>query len=613
MNNEFKLAMQLTLTDALSGVASVARRNILGMGEAGKQVARDFDLMQAHITKGLKAVAVANYAVNKIKPGVADAAELQENMIEVRMALMRSGKDANALNSELKQVRATAVELQKITPFSSSDVVQVQKELLTSGVDFGDVVGRGATRAAMMLATITKAAPEATAGIMLGIGVPYHLKGGDYGVLADEIQRHVMSGRMKMPQLEAALPYAAPYTKAYGVPWKDLLTGLAVLGEQGQLGSHAGVGLKDFYERLTASSRISRRYVNAMNRDLLKQGKAPLQFWDKQGELLPTHEIIKSLRQSFGSYNRKIRMTLLQKIFGEQGGQAALNLMATGTGSWEFVRQKSMEVAGAEDKMTESLKGFNRSAQSLSGTMKSTAASIFDPWLVPLAEITNRANTAVAAVGKFAEEHPKAADAGNGLLAAGIAMIGGYGAYNLFKGGMYGKKVLGGLGGLKGLSRVGFGIAEGKAVQAATGVTPVFVTNWPGGAVGGGGIGDALPGALPTAARTHAARAAALAAQATFAGYAAGGAAVAGVPLSMMVSNAMKENGWGPRAFGHSGKDDDREYDVMGIGRKRPMNEIKIDLQIDGTGRVFSRSNDMNTQVSAMPRGEFFEGMMKGH
>jgi hypothetical protein len=52
------------------------------------------------------------------------------------------------------------------------------------------------------------------------------------------------------------------------------------------------------------------------------------------------------------------------------------------------------------------------------------------------------------------------------------------------------------IGGVRGLfggvASAGIGIAEGKAVEAATGVTPVFVTNWPGGF---SGIGETIAAA----------------------------------------------------------------------------------------------------------------------
>ena len=63
---------------------------------------------------------------------------------------------------------------------------------------------------------------------------------------------------------------------------------------------------------------------------------------------------------------------------------------------------------------------------------------------------------------------------GKEIAAAGFTALGvGYAGYKL--GGPALKKFLGKLGG------TGVGIAEGKAIEAATGVTPVFVTNWPAG------------------------------------------------------------------------------------------------------------------------------------
>ena len=599
MNDSFKLAMQLTMVDMLSGAAQVARRNILAMGSAGKEVQRDFDLMTAHISRGLKSIAVANYGINKIKPGVAASAELQENLIDVRMSLMRNGKEAATLGKELAQVRSTAVDLQKITPFSASDVVQVQKELLNSGLEFGEVVGKGATRAAMMLATITKEAPSAAAAAMLNIGIPYHLKASEYGDVADVIQKHVMSGRMKLPDLNAGLPYVAPVAKNFKVPWDDLLTGMAVLGEQGQLGSMAGTHLKDFYGRLTGASRISRRVMQAVNRDLTGKGKAPLEFWDKSGEMLPTQQLIKNLRGSLGSYNTKQRMFILEKIFGEQGGLAAMALMSTGTGSWEFVKGKVLEVASAEEKMTERLKGFNASLTALKGTGTTTLATLFDPALGPLTKLSDTFNTLVDNIGKFASNHPAVTAAGNAVVGTAVAGAAGYGVYNLVKGGVAGAKVLKGLRGV-GLSAVG--IAEGKAVQAATGVQAVFVTNWPGGGVSG--IAD-VGGAGVSAGASAAAKALPWAA---IAGGSVLTAAAAGVPLSMWYSSQARENGWSSQTYGRGS----REYDVMGIGGGRSKNNIHIDLKVDGSGRVFSNSNDMNTSIKTMPRGSFFEQSILG-
>lgn len=546
--------------------------------------------MTRNITAGLKSIAVAGYALHKIKPGVAAAADLQEAMIDVRMNLMRSGKDASVLGRELAQVRSTAIDLQKITPFSSTDMVRVQNEMLSSGIEYQDVVGKGAARAASILATITKTSAESATGVMLGIGVPYQLKGQEYNQVGDMIQRHVMSGRMKMPQLEAALPYAAPYTKAFGVPWEDMLTGLAVLGEQGDLGSMAGTGIKDFYQRLTGASRISRRVMASVNQNLKGKGQAPLEFWDQKGEMLPTYDIIKNLRSSMGNFNRKQRMFILEKIFGEQGGLAALNLMSTGTGSWEFVKQKVLEVASAEDKMTERLKGFSANVTALGGTAKSTLATLFDPMLEPMTSVLKMLNEMVGKIGELADKHPVVANAASGVATATVATAIGYGGFKLIQGLFSGKKVLDALGGLKGAKSfltTGLGIAEGKAVQAATGVTPVFVTNWPANL----GAGSAAETMKDMAEGGIMAR--------IGSGLIKGGAAL-GVGFAAYEIGSLLEEKF------IKGRIGEWLYDKIHGGDKQAIN---LSVHIDSQGRVSSFSDDLKTSINPVKRGRFFSPM----
>ena len=636
--------MQLTMIDLLSGVVGRAKTSILSLGDAGKTVKKDFDDMTRNITSGLKAIAIAGYALHKIKPGVAAAADLQESLIEVRMSLMRSGKDASTLGDELKQVRDTAVDLQKITPFSAQDVVSVQKELMNSGLEFQDVVGKGAARAAMMLATITKQAPETAASAMLGVGIPYHLKGNEYGEVADVIQKHVMSGRMKLPQLTEALPYINTVAKNFKLPWHDMLTGLAVLGEQSILGSHAGTSLADFYERLVGTSRISRRALAGINQELRQKGKAPLKFWDDKGELKPTLELIKTLRSSLGSFDTHKKMYYLEKIFGKEGGRGALGLMSEGAGSWEFVKQKLNEVAGAEEKMTERLKGFNASLTALGGTSKTTLATLFDPMLNPLSLIAQTLNDVVGNIGLLADQKPIVATIFSGVVAGTAVTAGVLGLAKLATGAVSGLAVLRGLRGIPGFS-LAAGVAEGKALQAATGVNSVFVVNWPaslggagstaasiaeaaaaGGAAGGvaGGAAGAVASAISAASAISipviAASAMAYFSRKTGEYLATDEAKWRSIPDLKKLRMQHMVLGGGPNSFQVQAIDNElkkwgqdpgiwqRTLDAQGQGAVK--NDIQLYLNIDSSGLVTSRTNHMDTTINTMKRGSFFEALM---
>lgn len=592
--------MRFTAVDFLSGIVSRINRNILSLGDTGKSVKRDFDDMSRHITLGLKSIAVSAYALNKIRPGVAAAGDLQEAMIDVRMNLMESGKDAKVLNAELARVKSTAIAASKVAPFSAQEVVEIENTFLKAGLALNDVTAKGgAAWAATALATITKEAPALIANSMVTMAVPFNLKGSQFGELANWLQKVDMASVTNVPELMEGMKYTAGSAAMLRVSVWDTAKALGVIAQSGLRGSMGGTALNDFLTRLNGHSRETRRVMAGLNQYLKSNGSSPLEFWDKQGKLKALPTIINDLRQSMGKLNDKNKTYVLEKIFGEQGMRAAVALMKEGAGSWEEVGKSIGKAASLEDKMTERLKGFNANVKALSGTTRTTLASLFDPMLKPLSMALGMLNEIVAKVGQLADRSPLAATAVSGGAGAAVLGAGAYGVYRLARGGLAGKRVLSGLGGVSGIFKrfgsLGVGVAEGKAMEAAAGITPVFVTNWPADL---GGIGNTLPTPgskfsippwLPGAGILA--------------------ALVAGVPISKYLSDKSRENGFGSGTISH----DSRMYEVMGIGaRGQAKNDIRLEVNIDGNGRISTITNGLNNSITTLPRGSFFN-MAKAH
>ncbi len=154
----------------------------------------------------------------------------------------------------------------------------------------------------------------------------------------------------------------------------------------------------------------------------------------------------------------------------------ALALLQKGEKSFEDIVQSMHDAQSLSDKLNESMKGLNRQIDSLGGTGKSTLAILFQPALEPLTAVIGKTNEWTAALGKAALENENVGKA----VTYGTAAVGGgaiaYGVGKLFQGGLAGLRVMKGLKGL-----------GGAAAGIATGVAPVFVTNWPGGAAGAAG------------------------------------------------------------------------------------------------------------------------------
>lgn len=149
------------------------------------------------------------------------------------------------------------------------------------------------------------------------------------------------------------------------------------------------------------------------------------------------------------------------------------------------------------------------------------------------------------------------------------------------------------------------GVTEGKLLQAAAGITPVFVTNWPSGG---------MPGTAPKIPRDPSKflnkMDKALPYLVTGAMYSLPVAVAAAPFISKMISDKQRENGWGSQSISHNS----REYEVMGIGGRRSQqsNQIKVDVHFDEMARAFTRVSSMSTavEVDNSKRGDFFKALM---
>lgn len=193
---------------------------------------------------------------------------------------------------------------------------------------------------------------------------------------------------------------------------------------------------------------------------------------------------------------------------------------------------------------------------------------------------------------KFLGEH-EGLTKGLGYGAAGlsIAVLGGM---------AYGK----GKEFLKNYKGTARGIAEGKVLEAAAGVTPVFVTNWPGNMNGGmppGDLPDAVkkPGLWPKLRNI----------------FTMGAGAIVGTPAgvgSILLTEAVASAAYWKASSAASASlrqwrtsnpyDYAKSQEVMGI---KPVNHIHLNVNIDKTDRVSTDSDDMNTSID-IERGGFF-------
>jgi len=268
----------------------------------------------------------------------------------------------------------------------------------------------------------------------------------------------------------------------------------------------------------------------------------------------------------------------------------------------ENARGFSREIEGASGTIERELPDAVRNAVDQTGRLKATLRQAADEFIQPLDKgITKIIKKLLDPKEKGGWELSGKEIAGGGATALLAAYLG-----KRF-GGPMAKKLFG----------TAVGIAKGKAIEAATGVTPVFVTNWP-----GSGLNNPLyPSLLKGAGRSI------WQMMKPFAGSMAGralGAVGAGIAVSELTSMFMPGAVYsGP--FSSLKMLSDWFYNLQRVPVKTNWNEyagykpetyadwvhnqvqniINVSLNVDQNGRIMAKTDDMKTQLKVLPRGKF--------
>jgi len=632
-SDTMKLALQITAVDMLSGVLAGVQKKISSLGPAAQQVGKDFEQMSDHMTKSLKAMAVAHYGIEKIVKGIKPAADFQDAMLEYEMTLMRSSKNAEQLKKELAESSREARKISAMTLYDKSTSVRTMLKLEESGVEHKAVV-EGAGMAAAQLGVVTKSSPDLAANALLSVGIPYHLEGAQYKEVADVLQKHILSGRLKLSDYETHFKYIIPAAQRMGMTWQETTSFLAMLGEQG-LVNNAGIEGKDFLERMSGGSREERKIHAELNQKLVKKGKKPLEFYDK-GNPRKLHDIINDLREIDKELTPQERAFVTEKMFGTRGGIAADASKRKGQGDLDYIEERAKQSASMAEKFEVRMRGLNAQMELFATNITNLKAEVFEPLLAPLTAVAKKMGETTDKVVDLAEQH-KTLTKTAGYTAVGV--VGGataIAAYQAVKAAIAGGKVLKGLAGLGGTA---MGIGEGKAIQAATGVQPVFVVNMPGG-FGNfsassvvGGAAEVAAGAASATALTKSFASAFAAATPWLAtaivsglgGYILGSGINRGLAkLSGWLTNGKySSDGWlgemvydaqekYPGKLGSMISGEKQKNEIgsgwladMGVGEKQ-KNEINMNITVDQQGRVTSSTDDPNTTANITTnRGSF--------
>lgn len=286
----------------------------------------------------------------------------------------------------------------------------------------------------------------------------------------DILQKMIVAGRLGNAELEnlsSIFPKVGQDAKSAGMSMAQSLSFVETLSlielEPDRLGTLAQSTLRMFNNG-TYQKNVT--------------DKTGVQFYNKDKSTRNAQDVFLDLQRKYKTLkNDKARAKFIDVVFGkmDQDTQKGIKAFLTGDRLENFAKSTG-DIENAKPVFDSDLADNVNSATGVAGRMKATLGEAIDRMSKPL-------NQSFADFGSYLLDDMKLS--GEQMLGAGIATgIGGYYAGRGLKagGGALLNKFLGGPETLK-------NIAVGKVLEEATGVSSVFVTNWP--------APLSVPGALP--------------------------------------------------------------------------------------------------------------------
>lgn len=411
------------------------------------------------------------------------------------VGLVETQKNAALLEKKLTQVRLTAgmtaaeqtgayktmFDLVKKNGGVIEDTVAGFNNLVQAGLKYKEAME--ATKAVSLAKAVTGASEDSLSGSLTVGAANFGFDLSGVGVATTMLDQMTVAGRLgnaELEQLSSIFPRVAQRAQSAGMGFEKTLAFIEGLSQ-----------IERQPERLaTLADSTLRLFTNAHYAKEAEKATG-VKFFAKDGSRRDGIAVLEDMRKGFVKLNTDAqRFQYISKAFGKADLDTQRGIFALLNGKGlESIRQFETEIRGAGGTLQRDLPTAIANAADQASRLKNTLRESAEGFARPI-------NDVIASAIKYLlnSKEQGGLGLGGGAIAGGAA-AGAVGVYALSRivPGAVGK-LMGRTGGLAA------GVAEGKALQAASGVMPVYVTNWSEMNGGGGLLGTGSAAASGAAA-----------------------------------------------------------------------------------------------------------------
>lgn len=307
-----------------------------------------------------------------------------------------------ATGEEFKSLSDLALQIGKDTSFGATEAALAIEELAKAGISVENILG-GAADATTALAAAGGVDLASAATVMSNAMNQFGIAGTDAARVADVLAAASGISSTGVLELGESLKYVGTSANALGYDIETITTALAIMADQGMVGSMAGTSLNTMLLSMANPTQRAREEMTALG----------LSFTDMNGNMKPLEQIINDVAMATAGMGDAQRAAALEIMFGVEGGRAMNALLNTQSEaakeagkSWTDYYAGVTESGAAADQAAARMNNFNGDMDALKGSIETAVIMITMTFLPSLRGIvqagSGAVNMIVTMVGAFA-------------------------------------------------------------------------------------------------------------------------------------------------------------------------------------------------------------------
>lgn len=514
----------LTLTAKLYADASRMTAGLLN-GERGvKRFAstakREFESLKNSVTSVEGKLASLGVTIG-VTASIMQSAKLDKSLTQI-------GQTAGASEADVVGLRKELFRMSQETGQGVDDLKDGFNNAVQSGLRFNEALPViDATNKAM---AVTNASADKLTSSLTVASTAFNFDLAKPGMALNILDKMTVAGRLGNAELENLSDIFArvgPNAASAGFSFDQTLGFIEGLSQ-----------IERQPERLATLADSTMRLFTNLRYMKDAQKATGIKFFNKDGSRRDALEVISDIKQQFDKLDTdKKRAVYIQKAFGQADLDTIKGMRVTLSGDMlNNIKGFTDQSKKAADTLNRDMPQAISNAVDQVGRLKTALRSAADDFAQPINDVISNATKKLL---------DKNENGGLGMDGKDLLLAGGGGALATLLTARYGAKAISGIAGK--IGGLGAGVATGKALEEAAGVTSVYVVNMPDGGISGlPGMGKA--DVAKTAAGGTAARAL------------LGPAALGALPLMAM---------WGVSSMaGDTSKDKDRASALLALTEK---------------------------------------------